>query len=151
MAFCYRVWAGSPWPFQLLSSPSLWWLSFAFGDHRWSQAADDLQIVYENLTGDVLVSAGVIAYLGAFTSGFRQKCTEDWSRLCKVVVSCFKSFFLKHPKYVWVFWGNDGNKDREGKKELKMRSLSFMLLVWSVILSQSNFQFSFFLFLRVIK
>uniref|UniRef100_G1P4G7 Dynein axonemal heavy chain 12 n=1 Tax=Myotis lucifugus TaxID=59463 RepID=G1P4G7_MYOLU len=50
---------------------------------RWSQAADDLQIVYENLTGDVLVSAGVIAYLGAFTSGFRQTCTENWSRLCK--------------------------------------------------------------------
>ncbi|OWK02684.1 hypothetical protein Celaphus_00010425, partial [Cervus elaphus hippelaphus] len=51
---------------------------------RWSQAADDLQIVYENLTGDVLVSAGVIAYLGAFTSGFRQTCTEDWSTLCKI-------------------------------------------------------------------
>ncbi|EGW00688.1 Dynein heavy chain 12, axonemal [Cricetulus griseus] len=51
---------------------------------RWSQAASDLQITYENLTGDVLVSAGVIAYLGAFTSGFRQECTEDWSLLCKV-------------------------------------------------------------------
>uniref|UniRef100_A0A8C6I8T0 Dynein axonemal heavy chain 12 n=1 Tax=Mus spicilegus TaxID=10103 RepID=A0A8C6I8T0_MUSSI len=50
---------------------------------RWSQAADDLQITYENLTGDVLVAAGVIAYLGAFTSGFRQECTEDWSKLCK--------------------------------------------------------------------
>ncbi|XP_029397555.1 dynein heavy chain 12, axonemal [Mus pahari] len=50
---------------------------------RWSQAADDLQITYDNLTGDVLVAAGVIAYLGAFTSGFRQECTEDWSRLCK--------------------------------------------------------------------
>ncbi|XP_034354027.1 dynein axonemal heavy chain 12 isoform X4 [Arvicanthis niloticus] len=50
---------------------------------RWSQAANDLQITYENLTGDVLVSAGVIAYLGAFTSGFRQECTENWSKLCK--------------------------------------------------------------------
>nr|XP_006252735.1 dynein axonemal heavy chain 12 isoform X3 [Rattus norvegicus] len=50
---------------------------------RWSQAANDLQATYENLTGDVLVSAGVIAYLGAFTSGFRQECTEDWSKLCK--------------------------------------------------------------------
>jgi hypothetical protein len=58
---------------------------FTFGLlHRWSQAADDLQITYENLTGDVLVAAGVIAYLGAFTSGFRQECTEDWSKLCKV-------------------------------------------------------------------
>ncbi|XP_023571553.1 dynein heavy chain 12, axonemal isoform X2 [Octodon degus] len=50
---------------------------------RWAQAAADLQVTYINLTGDVLVSAGVIAYLGAFTSGFRQMCTKDWSLLCK--------------------------------------------------------------------
>ncbi|KAF4024010.1 hypothetical protein G4228_015792 [Cervus hanglu yarkandensis] len=62
---------------------------------RWSQAADDLQIVYENLTGDVLVSAGVIAYLGAFTSGFRQTCTEDWSTLCKEKkIPCSEEFSL---------------------------------------------------------
>ncbi|XP_055269255.1 dynein axonemal heavy chain 12 [Moschus berezovskii] len=62
---------------------------------RWSQAADDLQIVYENLTGDVLVSAGVIAYLGAFTSGFRQTCTEDWSMLCKEKkIPCSEEFSL---------------------------------------------------------
>jgi len=40
--------------------------------------------MYDNLTGDVLISAGVIAYLGAFTAGFRQECTKDWSRMCKV-------------------------------------------------------------------
>nr|XP_045758146.1 dynein axonemal heavy chain 12 [Mirounga angustirostris] len=62
---------------------------------RWSQAADDLQIIYENLTGDVLVSAGVIAYLGAFTSGFRQKCTENWSMLCKEKkIPCSEEFSL---------------------------------------------------------
>ncbi|EPY81024.1 hypothetical protein CB1_000762017 [Camelus ferus] len=62
---------------------------------RWSQAADDLQIVYENLTGDVLVSAGVIAYLGPFTSGFRQTCTEDWSVLCKEKkIPCSEEFSL---------------------------------------------------------
>uniref|UniRef100_A0A8C9UVX8 Uncharacterized protein n=1 Tax=Spermophilus dauricus TaxID=99837 RepID=A0A8C9UVX8_SPEDA len=49
---------------------------------------------YENLTGDVLVSAGVIAYLGAFTSGFRQTCTEDWSMLCKVLVLYLVKFSL---------------------------------------------------------
>ena len=42
---------------------------------RWSQAAKDLRRQYDNLTGDVLVSAGVVAYLGAFTSAFRQVCT----------------------------------------------------------------------------
>ncbi|XP_069874841.1 dynein axonemal heavy chain 12 isoform X3 [Dipodomys merriami] len=62
---------------------------------RWSQAAQDLQITYENLTGDVLVSAGVIAYLGAFTSGFRQICTEDWSMMCKdKKIPCSEEFSL---------------------------------------------------------
>uniref|UniRef100_A0A7N6AS53 Dynein axonemal heavy chain 12 n=1 Tax=Anabas testudineus TaxID=64144 RepID=A0A7N6AS53_ANATE len=51
---------------------------------RWSKAADDLQNTYDNLTGDVLISAGVIAYLGAFTAGFRQDCTKLWTKLCQV-------------------------------------------------------------------
>ncbi|XP_070695267.1 dynein axonemal heavy chain 12 [Pempheris klunzingeri] len=50
---------------------------------RWSKAADDLQNTYDNLTGDVLISAGVIAYLGAFTTGFRQDCTKSWTKLCQ--------------------------------------------------------------------
>uniref|UniRef100_G3NDR4 Dynein axonemal heavy chain 12 n=1 Tax=Gasterosteus aculeatus aculeatus TaxID=481459 RepID=G3NDR4_GASAC len=50
---------------------------------RWSRAADDLQNTYDNLTGDVLISAGVIAYLGAFTAGFRLDCTRSWSELCQ--------------------------------------------------------------------
>ncbi|KAJ8257940.1 hypothetical protein GJAV_G00191390 [Gymnothorax javanicus] len=50
---------------------------------RWSAAADDLQNIYDNLTGDVLISAGVIAYLGAFTSAFRQDCSRNWTQLCK--------------------------------------------------------------------
>ncbi|XP_006892348.1 PREDICTED: dynein heavy chain 12, axonemal [Elephantulus edwardii] len=62
---------------------------------RWAQAAADLQIVYENLTGDVLVSAGVIAYLGAFTSGFRQTCVQNWSMLCKEKkIPCSEEFSL---------------------------------------------------------
>ncbi|XP_039627270.1 dynein heavy chain 12, axonemal [Polypterus senegalus] len=50
---------------------------------RWSKAAEDLQGIYDNLTGDVLISAGVIAYLGAFTAAFRQECTKSWTNLCK--------------------------------------------------------------------
>ncbi|XP_028906396.1 dynein heavy chain 12, axonemal isoform X2 [Ornithorhynchus anatinus] len=49
---------------------------------RWSKAADNLQNIYDNLTGDVLISAGVIAYLGAFTTAFRQECIKDWTKLC---------------------------------------------------------------------
>uniref|UniRef100_A0A670IHN2 Dynein axonemal heavy chain 12 n=1 Tax=Podarcis muralis TaxID=64176 RepID=A0A670IHN2_PODMU len=62
---------------------------------RWSNAANDLQNTYDNLTGDVLISAGVIAYLGAFTSGFRQECAKDWSKLCKEKnIPCSESFSL---------------------------------------------------------
>ncbi|XP_054630913.1 dynein axonemal heavy chain 7-like [Dunckerocampus dactyliophorus] len=50
---------------------------------RWSKAADDLQNTYDNLTGDVLISAGVMAYLGAFTASFRQDCTSQWIKLCQ--------------------------------------------------------------------
>lgn len=39
---------------------------------RWSQAAADLGDTYHTLTGDILVSSGIVAYLGAFTSAFRQ-------------------------------------------------------------------------------
>jgi dynein heavy chain len=39
---------------------------------RWTQAAKDLGVQYENLTGDVLISSGIVAYLGAFTAVFRQ-------------------------------------------------------------------------------
>ena len=54
---------------------------------RWSAAAASLQDVYDNLTGDVLISSGVIAYLGAFTAGFRRECTQEWTKICKVLTN----------------------------------------------------------------
>ena len=42
---------------------------------RWNKAAVDLARQYDNLTGDVLISSGLVAYLGAFTSAFRQVST----------------------------------------------------------------------------
>lgn len=57
---------------------------YFYAYRRWNQAAYDLQEEYDNLTGDILISAGVIAYLGAFTAGFRQECIKDWSKLCEV-------------------------------------------------------------------
>uniref|UniRef100_A0A8D0AJS5 Dynein axonemal heavy chain 7 n=1 Tax=Sander lucioperca TaxID=283035 RepID=A0A8D0AJS5_SANLU len=48
---------------------------------RWSEMAVDLGKLYNNLTGDILISAGIVAYLGAFTSSYRQ--TEEWMNLCK--------------------------------------------------------------------
>ena len=36
------------------------------------QAAKDLTHQYDNLIGDILLSGGIISYLGAFTAVFRQ-------------------------------------------------------------------------------
>jgi len=54
---------------------------------RWTDAAENLQVLYDNLLGDILVSAGVIAYLGPFTLLFRDYQTANWIRLCKVCAS----------------------------------------------------------------
>ena len=35
------------------------------------------------VTGNVLVSAGLIAYLGAFTSKYRSSIIKDWVALCR--------------------------------------------------------------------
>ena len=62
---------------------------------RWSEAADDLQTSYNNLTGDILISSGVIAYLGAFTSSYRNECVADWTQRCKQVnLPCSANFSL---------------------------------------------------------
>uniref|UniRef100_A0A8C0ZKV4 Dynein axonemal heavy chain 12 n=1 Tax=Cyanistes caeruleus TaxID=156563 RepID=A0A8C0ZKV4_CYACU len=65
------------------------------GGEKTRSAAYDLQEEYDNLTGDILISAGVIAYLGAFTAGFRQECIKDWSKLCKEKeIPCSENFSL---------------------------------------------------------
>ena len=50
---------------------------------RWTQCAKDLETQYIALTGDVLVSSGIVAYLGAFTKLYRDECVMDWAKLCK--------------------------------------------------------------------
>ncbi|XP_054578836.1 dynein axonemal heavy chain 7 [Eptesicus fuscus] len=50
---------------------------------RWSQTALELGLLYINLTGDILISSGVVAYLGAFTSNYRQNQVKEWTYLCK--------------------------------------------------------------------
>jgi dynein heavy chain len=50
---------------------------------RWGQAADALGAEYVNVTGDILLSAGVIAYLGPFTTAYRAEAVGAWVALCK--------------------------------------------------------------------
>lgn len=45
--------------------------------------SEDLAVTYVNLTGDVLISSGMIAYLGAFTSVFREELAADWVQNCE--------------------------------------------------------------------
>ncbi|KAI9206289.1 dynein heavy chain and region D6 of dynein motor-domain-containing protein [Polychytrium aggregatum] len=49
---------------------------------RWSEAARTLNITFNNLIGDVLLSSGVIAYLGAFTLAYRQMMLAEWNKKC---------------------------------------------------------------------
>lgn len=49
---------------------------------RWTETARMLSERYFNITGDVLMSAGVVAYLGAFTVDFRQEATSRWLKAC---------------------------------------------------------------------
>ena len=50
---------------------------------RWGQLAKDLKVFYEKLTGDVLVSAGLMGYLGAFTAKFRELVAQEWVQKCQ--------------------------------------------------------------------
>uniref|UniRef100_G3NCJ3 Dynein axonemal heavy chain 7 n=1 Tax=Gasterosteus aculeatus aculeatus TaxID=481459 RepID=G3NCJ3_GASAC len=50
---------------------------------RWSEMAVNLGELYNNLTGDILISAAIVAYLGAFTFSYRQDQTEEWMNLSK--------------------------------------------------------------------
>jgi len=49
---------------------------------KWTGFVEDLERAYTNLTGDVLVSAGLMAYLGPFTSTYREGQMADWVAHC---------------------------------------------------------------------
>ena len=49
---------------------------------RWVSSAGELQLIYDCLPGDILISCGVISYLAPFTSPFRAKCVSNWYKLC---------------------------------------------------------------------
>jgi len=50
---------------------------------RWGELSKELGVLYENVTGDVMLSSGVIAYLGPFTAGYRTDAVSAWSSLLK--------------------------------------------------------------------
>ncbi|KAF1789121.1 P-loop containing nucleoside triphosphate hydrolase [Phytophthora cactorum] len=62
---------------------------------RWGDMSAQLQIVYDNVVGDIMLASGVIAYLGAFTSVYRERAVDQWcSELTKQDITCSKTFTL---------------------------------------------------------
>ncbi|TPX35722.1 hypothetical protein SmJEL517_g02025 [Synchytrium microbalum] len=62
---------------------------------RWTEVVAQLEGTYVNLTGDVLISAGVLAYLGAFTKIYRAEGAADWVERCRAAaIPCADSFSL---------------------------------------------------------
>ncbi|KAH8413286.1 hypothetical protein KR009_009673 [Drosophila setifemur] len=62
---------------------------------RWSETAKMLQGSFKSVTGDVLISSGVVAYLGPFTIDFRVNQIKEWVRQClEHGVTCTPDFQL---------------------------------------------------------
>lgn len=49
---------------------------------RWNEQSELLAEAYENLTGDVLIASGIVAYLGTFTMQYRREVIDEWIRIC---------------------------------------------------------------------
>ncbi|VVC42221.1 Dynein heavy chain, coiled coil stalk,P-loop containing nucleoside triphosphate hydrolase,Dynein heavy [Cinara cedri] len=65
--------------------------------YKWSQTAKELQSTLDNSVGDVLLSSGVVAYLGAFTADYRSALIEDWNKKClEMNIPCSEHFSLVH-------------------------------------------------------
>ncbi|XP_048507335.1 dynein axonemal heavy chain 6 [Athalia rosae] len=49
---------------------------------RWEELMKDFDRQIQNLTGDILIAAGALAYLGAFTSDYREELLNSWIKSC---------------------------------------------------------------------
>ncbi len=47
----------------------------------WSKKAVHFRDSLKSITGDILLSSGIIAYLGAFMIGYRDNCISAWKGL----------------------------------------------------------------------
>ena len=100
---------------------------------RWGEEAKMLTQQYTRLTGDVLISAGLVSYLGPFTSVYRddqcahwvKQCTMGVSRLCCSCEACFRFVFESRGFYSpFFFWsGSDflSSLPRLGVSRLRRR------------------------------
>lgn len=64
---------------------------------RWTEKAAQLESLLDHLPGDVLISCGVIAYLGPLPRDYRGKCTCKWYDFCQsnsIKIPCSEKFDL---------------------------------------------------------
>eukprot|EP00753_Platysulcus_tardus_P001929 PLAT11596.21.p1 GENE.PLAT11596.21~~PLAT11596.21.p1 ORF type:complete len:1541 (+),score=910.45 PLAT11596.21:361-4623(+) len=62
---------------------------------RWTNASMELGEQYDNLVGDILLSAGVVAYLGAFPAALRRAAVDSWAaQLRELGITCAEEFAL---------------------------------------------------------
>ena len=50
---------------------------------RWAEGVGALDVKLNTLVGDILVSAGCVAYLGAFTMKYRRDLMKEWREMCE--------------------------------------------------------------------
>lgn len=62
---------------------------------RWSETAVTLNKSLDNVVGDVLLAAGCVAYLGCFTTSYRQRIIIKWNEICLAKeIPCAEKFSL---------------------------------------------------------
>ena len=62
---------------------------------RWSETAKSLGKRYYQLTGDIIIGSGIVAYLGVFTMPYRQKQIENWVSMCtNLGIHCTQDYQL---------------------------------------------------------
>jgi dynein heavy chain len=63
---------------------------------RWTEMSKVLAETYNNVTGDIVLSAGVIAYMGAFIASYRDDAIKQWSTLLRSKnIPCSEGFRLQ--------------------------------------------------------
>jgi len=64
-------------------------------EKNWEKSLKDNKEFKVNLIGDIVISSGIIAYLGVFTSDYRQIAIESWTELLtEFKIPCTKPFNL---------------------------------------------------------
>jgi len=62
---------------------------------RWGEFVTQLQAQYDNVTGDILISSGVVAYLGCFVQSYRKIAVDAWVlKLSEKGISCADNYSI---------------------------------------------------------